>query len=131
MVVNLLQCEVLRDRDSHDLGTSHTTTTSPKPFFRAPWRVCCSQHRKFWMDDIKEWTSLPMPELHMMSCRRKDWKISAESSIMSPNDTISRGAELNGTELNCMIQHHLWPSSIQNQHLICFPPSEAFLCQEN
>ena len=38
---------------------------------RRGWQTKC------WMDNIKEWTSLPM--------RRKDWKrISAESSLVSP-----------------------------------------------
>ena len=37
------------------------------------------------MDNIKEWTSLPMPELLTMASCRKDWKIiSAEPSVMSP-----------------------------------------------
>ena len=41
--------------------------------------------RKCWMDNIKEWTSLPMPELPTRASCRKDWKrISAESSLMSP-----------------------------------------------
>ena len=38
-----------------------------------------------WMNNIKEWTSLSMPELLTRACCRKDWKrISAESSLMSP-----------------------------------------------
>ena len=37
------------------------------------------------MDNLKELTSLPMPELLPWASRRKDWKwISAESSLMSP-----------------------------------------------
>ena len=47
------------------------------------------QQRKCWMDNIKEWTLLPMPELlTRASCKqtkKKDWKrISAESSLMFP-----------------------------------------------
>ena len=43
------------------------------------------RHRKCWMDNIREWTSLPMPDLLTRASSRKDWKrISAESSIMSP-----------------------------------------------
>ena len=30
---------VLVERNLHDSGMSHATTASPKPFFRAPWRV--------------------------------------------------------------------------------------------
>ena len=42
------------------------------------------RQRKCWMDNIKKWTSLPMPELLMTASCRKDWdRISAESSVMS------------------------------------------------
>ena len=46
---------------------------------------CHGRRRKCWMDIIKEWTSVPMPEpLTRASCG-KDWKrISAESSAISP-----------------------------------------------
>ena len=41
------------------------------------------------MDNIKEWTSLAMPELLTMASCRKHWKkLSAESSIMSPRRRI-------------------------------------------
>ena len=44
--------------------------------------------RKCWMDNIKEWTSLPMPELlTRASCRKDGKRISAESSLMSPHWT--------------------------------------------
>ena len=44
------------------------------------------RQRKCWLDDAKEWTSLPMSELLTMMSRRKiDWKrICAEWSLMSP-----------------------------------------------
>ena len=55
------------------------------------------QRRKCWMD-IKECTSLPMPELLTRAFCRKDWKrISPESSIMSPDDPIGHGTEMNRT----------------------------------
>ena len=42
------------------------------------------RQRKCCMDNIKEWTSLPMPELPTRACCRKDWKrISVESSRVS------------------------------------------------
>ena len=53
---------------------------------------------KCWMDNIKEWTSLYMPELLTTASCRKDWKrISAESLLMSPHpkDPIGQGTELN------------------------------------
>ena len=38
-----------------------------------------------WIDNTKEWTSLPVPELLTRPSCRKDWKkISAESTLMSP-----------------------------------------------
>ena len=41
--------------------------------------------KKCWMDNTKEWTSLPMPELFTRASCRKGWKrISAEPSLMSP-----------------------------------------------
>ena len=46
---------------------------------------CRCRQRKCWMDNIKEWTSLPMPGLLTRASCRKDWKrIFAESSLMSP-----------------------------------------------
>ena len=48
------------------------------------------RQRKCWMDNLKEWTYLPMPELlTKASCRRLWKRVSAESSIMSPPTTQS------------------------------------------
>ena len=48
------------------------------------------------MDNTKEWTSLPMPELLTWDSCRKDWKrIFAESCLMFPDDSIGHGTELN------------------------------------
>ena len=39
----------------------------------------CGRLRKCWMDNVEEWTSLPVPELLTMASRNEDWKgISAE-----------------------------------------------------
>ena len=47
------------------------------------------------MDSINEWTSLPMPELLTRTSCNKDWKrISAESSLKSPDDPIGHGTEV-------------------------------------
>ena len=55
----------------------------------------CGRLKNYWMDNIKEWTSLPMPELPTRASCRRDWKrISAESSLMSPDDPVGQG-------LNC------------------------------
>ena len=45
---------------------------------------CHGWQRKCWMDNIKKWTSLPLLDLLTMASHRKEWKISAESSIMFP-----------------------------------------------
>ena len=52
------------------------------------------------MNIIKEWTSLPMPELLTRASCTKDWKrFCAESSLMPPppssNDPVGQGTELN------------------------------------
>ena len=91
--------QLSRDGNLHGSDISHATTASPKPSFRAPLRMGDAVvSRKCWMDNIKVWTSLPMPELLTRAFCRKDWKkISAESSLMSPRwPSWSR----NWTELN-------------------------------
>ena len=46
------------------------------------------------MDDVKERTSLPMPQLLTVASHRNDWKrIAAEPSLISPR-RLSEGAEL-------------------------------------
>ena len=56
------------------------------------------RQRKCWVDNIKEWATLPMPELLTRATCRKDWKrISAESSLVSPDGLIGQGTELNWT----------------------------------
>ena len=55
----------------------------PQGTLEGEWHY--GRQRKCCMDNIKEWTSLPMPKLITRACCRKDWKrISAESSLMSP-----------------------------------------------
>ena len=55
---------------------------------------CRVRQRKCWMDNIKEWTSLPMPELlTRASCRKDRKRISAELSIMSPR-RLNRSSSL-------------------------------------
>ena len=45
--------------------------------------------KKWWMENIKDWTSLPTPELLTKASCRKDWlRISAETSLMSPRRPI-------------------------------------------
>ena len=50
----------------------------------------CGRQRKCWMDNIREWPCLPMPELLTRASCRKDWKrVSAESFFMTPLMTRS------------------------------------------
>ena len=57
------------------------------------------RQRKCWMENIKEWTLLPMPELLTRASCRKDLKgISAESSLMSPR---RHNWSRDWTELDC------------------------------
>ena len=66
------------------------------------------------MDDLKEWTSLPMPKLFSTAFPRKDWKrISAEASIVCPPTTQSIKG-LNGSEL-CRVDLRL-----ERQHTLHF-----------
>lgn len=45
------------------------------------------------MDNIKDWVSLPMPQMLSMASCTKDWeRINAESSVMlSPSDPVGQG----------------------------------------
>ena len=69
------------------MGMSLATAASPQPFFRVPWRMgdAVVGRGNAGLTTLKEWTSLPMPELLTRVSCRKDWKrISAESSLKSP-----------------------------------------------
>ena len=56
------------------------------------------------MDNIEKWMSLPMAELLPRASCRKDRKtISAELSIMSPDDPTDRGTELYSLDNNRVI----------------------------
>ena len=48
------------------------------------WVIFCGWQRQYWMANVKEWTSLPVPEPFTTAFWRKNWKrISAELSVMS------------------------------------------------
>ena len=53
---------------------------------------CHGRQRKCWLDNVKEWTSLPMLELLTMASHGEDWKrISAQLSSVSPQQpSLSR-----------------------------------------
>ena len=77
--------QLSRDRNLHGLGMSHHNSLSKTILWGTldgGW--CCGWQRNCWMDNIKEWTSLPVPELLTRASCRKYWKrIHAESSLMS------------------------------------------------
>ena len=76
--------KVRQDRDTA-VGSLLGCFTLDLLFDIAVYKHLFSGHkRKRWVD-VKEWTSLPMPELLTLASRREDWKrISAESSLMPP-----------------------------------------------
>ena len=92
------------DGNSHGSGMSLATTTSPKTILKVtldrghttPW----SAEQIPWMDKVKEWAYLSMPNLLTKASRRN---ISSESSLVYPPTTQSvKGldwTELNWTEL--------------------------------
>ena len=54
------------------------------------------RQRKCWIDNVNEWTSSLMAEQLTTASCRTDWKtISAESSGMSPDDSIGQRTGLN------------------------------------
>ena len=59
------------------------------------------RHRKCWMDNIKQWTSLPMPELLTRAyCKKKSGRGSLRNRpSCPPDDPIGQGTDLNWTDL--------------------------------
>ena len=50
------------------------------------------------MDNIKEWTFLPMPELITMASyskkkKKREKRISSETSLISPNNPVGQGVK--------------------------------------
>ena len=76
---------------SHGSGVLRATTASSKPSFTtlSVGDAMVGRRNAGWTS--QEWTSLPMPELLMMASHRKDEiRISAESSLMSPDNPIGQ-----------------------------------------
>ena len=66
--------QLSRGGSFHGSGMAHATTASPKPSFTAPWRVgdAVVGRGNAGLDNIKEWTSLPSPELLTgVSCKKR------------------------------------------------------------
>ena len=105
--------QLSRDGNWHGSGISFAMTASPKPSLVAPWTTLRWQ-RKWWVDKIRVWTSLPVPERLTMTSHRRDGKrMSAESSFMFPTPPpdvpIGQGTEVNGL---CRCRGGPYPSSI-------------------
>ena len=78
--------QLSRDGSLHGWGMSHTTTGLSKNILQGTVEGGRrrGQQRKCRMDNIKEWTFLPVPELLTRASRRNEWKrISAKSSKSS------------------------------------------------
>ena len=77
--------QLSRDGNLHGLGMSHASLSkiTLKGILEGDgWH---GWQKKCWMDNIKEWISLPMPALvTRASCRKDRKRISAESSVVSP-----------------------------------------------
>ena len=57
----------------------------------------CGRQKKYWMDNIKEWASLPMPEpLTMASCRKRlEENLLLNRLSRTPDDPIGQWTDLN------------------------------------
>ena len=89
------------------------------------WGVCT--WRKCWTDNIKEWTSLPIPELLTTASCRNDWKrVSAESSFISPRWPNQSGTELNWTELNKTAVFASLCHTLHHTRWLCLPLCHTF-----
>ena len=106
--------QLSRDQNWYGSDMSHVTT---KPVLRGTLEGGRrrDRQRKCWMDNIKEWTSLPMPELGARASCRKDLKrISAEWSLMPPpflppwSNRSRDQTELNCTNVDCIKMHTLY-----------------------
>ena len=88
---------------------------------------CSGQQKKCWMDNIREGTSLPMPEPFTKASCRKVWKrISAESSPKSPQrpSWLRDWTELNWLPLRLIRQKEVFQFSsasvLQGQEKLCW-----------
>ena len=76
-----------RDLNLRGSSMSHATTSSPKPSFRAPWRLCTLWMAEEMLDGQYQRVDIydHARTTHKAPCR-KDWKrISAETSLKSPS----------------------------------------------
>ena len=100
-----------QERNSHGSGISGAMTASPKPSFRAPWQ-CRGQRRKFWMDNVKEWTFPPKQNGSRWPPAEKTGRGPLLNRPSFPSDDpIAQGTELNWTTA----QDHLRTTQIDRQ----------------
>ena len=111
--------QLSKDRSSWGLGMQcHDSLSRTILQGTVEGRQGCGQQRKCWMDDIKDWTSLPMPELLTKTYRRKGWKrISDGLSLMWPR---KRNWSRNWTEVN-------WTQPVTVQWTSFTPPYKVNL----
>ena len=88
--------QVSRDGNLRSLGVSGTA--SPKPSLGAAWRASnATGQRKCCMDNVKGWTSLPIPKLLTVAPCRYDWKKSLLNRPSCPHKP--RGAVKGGQNI--------------------------------
>ena len=102
------------------------------------------RQRKCWMDNVKEWTPLPMPELFTRASYREGRKrVSAESPLVChPDDQAMKGLNWNDWSITHSKCHHstagLTPMPVFSEfsscdmrtHFSCWTPKEAAVCNQ-
>ena len=84
--------------------TSHTPKTTRQGTLEGGQRS--GQQRKCLVDNIKEWTSLPMPELLTRASSRKDWKSPCwiVRHVLPPDNSIGQGTELESSQIKFTVR---------------------------
>ena len=101
--------DLFRKGNLHGSGIPRATTVSLKTILQGTLEGGQRRGRqgKYWMDNIKEWTSLPMPEpLIMASSRRKNRRGSlVNRPLCFPRDPLGQGTEMKWTESSFLFVH--------------------------
>ena len=119
-----------RDGNLQSSGVSHATTASPKPCFRAPWRVgvVVGKGNAGWTISKRE---------HPFSCQNCSQRSPAEKtgrgSLLNrpscpPDDPVCQGNELNWTELYKVARMNASPTFNQNKSMTHFLPDTSSSC---
>ena len=107
--------QLSREGNLHGSGMSHATTASPKPSFRAPWRVgnaVVGRGNAGWTTSKSEHSCCPCQNCPQGPPAESDRKrISAESAVIAISPTNQSAKGLNWTELiheASNLEHNKW-----------------------